>query len=319
MGIMSPVLRLLLSEHKRQPITGRIALIGRQSVPLTLEQALALIDSEGIATSDHRLDESRDTSTRAAVSRDWISDAALFSLFTDADLVTIDVTDYEAATVVHDMQTPIPEDLAGTFDFVWNGSCLDNIWDPAAAHINSCTLLNDTGRLFSMEMANNRFEAYASFSSAWFYDYYAANRFARYTTYTCTFDDSALWDGPYGLWVPENIQAFSVAFPDSVSGTDAILTVGVAQRDSQSSVDKLPIQMQYRPDGLKYAALAERQLVEGHDLLPVGLAKSKVERVEKSYFGGRWRYLGELPGPVTAPRERGVSRYLARWGLDRTA
>jgi len=33
MGIMAPVARFILKEHKRKPIVGRAAFIGRQTIP----------------------------------------------------------------------------------------------------------------------------------------------------------------------------------------------------------------------------------------------------------------------------------------------
>jgi hypothetical protein len=106
MGMMVPVLRLLLREHKRRPLHGRGLLVGRQTVPLTLTEAEALIKQEGLAPKN--TDYQIDVDTRSAKGTDYITEKTFFQMFSDLDLVTLDVTDYEGAEIVHDLQSPPP-------------------------------------------------------------------------------------------------------------------------------------------------------------------------------------------------------------------
>lgn len=77
MGIMAPVARLILREHARRPLEGTALLIGRQSVPLTIEQAEQLVLSEGIPLRPGT--RTIDSSTRDARQRGWIDEKS-FSL-----------------------------------------------------------------------------------------------------------------------------------------------------------------------------------------------------------------------------------------------
>jgi hypothetical protein len=52
MSIFPQMAAMLLKEHKYRPIEGNILLVGRQTVNLTVENALALIRSEGIIPRD---------------------------------------------------------------------------------------------------------------------------------------------------------------------------------------------------------------------------------------------------------------------------
>ena len=161
---------------------GKAAFIGRQTIPLTEAQAIEMILSEGLTLRDSAR-VSVDSDTRSARGHNFIDEVTFFNLFTSLEIVFIDVTDYEGASVVHDMCEPLPSNLKGKFDFVWNGSCLDNIFDAAAAQRNSCDLLATNGRIVTMEMANSHYGSYGAFSQGWFFDYYAINNFLRAYSY----------------------------------------------------------------------------------------------------------------------------------------
>lgn len=72
MGIMAPVARLLAREHLREPITGKILVVGRQSVPLTATQAVELLATEGIEARDYEIEIDKDT--RASHGHGYITD-----------------------------------------------------------------------------------------------------------------------------------------------------------------------------------------------------------------------------------------------------
>ena len=169
MGIAAPLARAILREHKYKPIFGEIMLIGRQTVPLGIEQAVAMIRDEGIAVRnvDLTADWMVDRDTRSARQGSDISDRGFFALFTDARVHTLDVTDYEGGEIIHDLHQPIPDELAHRFDFIFNGSCRDNIFDPAMAVKNVAKMLKPGGgRVFDIEVVTPNFNAYVAFSQA---------------------------------------------------------------------------------------------------------------------------------------------------------
>jgi hypothetical protein len=163
-GIMVPIARMILREHKRKPITGDLLLIGRQSVPLTPEDARTMIRQEGLEPRD--VTPAIDTTTGVAEGRNC--DAGFFSLFTDVRVRALDVTDYEGAEIIHDMQMPIPETLAQSADFILNGSCLDNMSNAAQAMHNMGKMLRPCGRMFNLEMGTPNYNPYTMFSQSGF-------------------------------------------------------------------------------------------------------------------------------------------------------
>lgn len=111
----------------------------------------------------------------------------LFRMFSDLKLTSLDITNYESPKIMDDLQSLVPPDLVNQFDFVWNDSCLDNIGSACPAMVHSASLLRRDGeRLFIMESANAHFGAYSMFSSAWFFDYFALNKFQSLTLATLT-------------------------------------------------------------------------------------------------------------------------------------
>src|SRR5262245_28941827 len=118
MGILPQMAKFLVREHKHKSIAGDILLIGRQSVVLTLEQALALLESEDVKPRENFLHEFD--------SGNYITDRCFFSMLSPGRLCALDVSDYEEAEIIHDLNTELPAKYHNIADFIFNGSCLDN-------------------------------------------------------------------------------------------------------------------------------------------------------------------------------------------------
>lgn len=295
MGIMAPVARAILREHKHRPITGEGLLIGRQSVPLTIEQARAMVFEEGVALRedfDPTAPWVMDTTTRGGAGGAQISDLGFFALFSDVKLKTLDVTDYEGAEIVHDMHQPVPAELHDRFDFLWNGSCLDNMFDPATAMKSTARMLKPGGRAICMEMVTPHFNAYTCYSQAWFFDYFALNNFEDAKIYTVMFDPAHVWSGPYETFMPTTYDVSSGQMPIQ-SGGMAMITLSIAEKGPDTSWDLMPIQGQYRPDHDAYRASYARF----QDSTRAPLDGEKTEGLARQFAQIPYiAYLGRLAG-----------------------
>jgi SAM-dependent methyltransferase len=262
MGIPAPIARAILQEHKYRPITGSGLLIGRQTMPFKPADAARIVREEGVALRpgiDLASPALIDTTTRYGKERGYINDVGFFSLFCDAKFRALDVTDYEAAEIVHDMCTPIPDDLAGTVDFMWNGSCLDNMFDPATAMRNTVRLLRPGGRVVLMEIGTPHHNAYTMYAPAYFFDYFAINNFADCKVYVCLFPFREINDAQFDLFVWKNYDATLWQFPLELLPPDVgVISYVVAEKGPNSTWDKNPVQGQYRPDQTPYKQAFER-------------------------------------------------------------
>jgi SAM-dependent methyltransferase len=253
MGIPSQVARLILREHLYRPITGKLLSIGRQTVHLTPRQAKALVEAElGIRLDVDPLTLEVDTSTRGARERGLISDRAFFSLFSDATYHCLDQSNYEGADIVFDLCSQrVPSALEESFDFVIEGSTLDNVFDPAAAIRNLTRVTRPGGRLLHHNRASRRHNVYVAFALSWFHDYYSVNEFADCQVYLAQWDAEQLtsrWD--FYRYCPLREHDGVLEF----FGQDTWYypwrhahAIVIAEKGSRSTSDKHPIQFEYRP------------------------------------------------------------------------
>lgn len=265
MGISAHLALMLLQEHKYKPITGRVLFIGRQTFNMDIDHAAALVEST-LGSSRDVTASVLDTRTRASkqeakgVEENLISDKSFFSLFSDAEIVAVDVTDYEEADIIHDMTQPLPDHMIGAYDFVINGSCLDNIFDPAAAQRNFGRCLKSNGRLFQVECGSSFSSAYVMFSPEWFYDFYLYNHWHDAKIYVCRTGEhqaglqhtSSPWDiyywNPIRKFFDQKKQEESVAYKTKARWIQGLeMIVSIAERGENGTVDQAPIQAAYRP------------------------------------------------------------------------
>lgn len=68
---------------------------------------------------------------------------------------SIDACTYEGASIAGDLNVPIPDDLRGKFEFVYDGGTLEHIYNYPQALRNVSYLLSSGGILFSTSPANN--------------------------------------------------------------------------------------------------------------------------------------------------------------------
>ena len=100
-----------------------------------------------------------------------------------ANYKSIDVTDYEGADIIHDLSVPIPTALERQFDFIFEGSCLDNIFNPAQALINLSKMLRRGGKMILMNHFDSFNGPYVMFSPQWFTDFFIINEYSFSITY----------------------------------------------------------------------------------------------------------------------------------------
>lgn len=256
MGMHVIQTKLLLSEHRHKPIRGRVLTIGRQSICFSMSILRRLLDDFGIPKRNKTVEI--DSSTVHAFKReDWISDRSFWGEFSDAQISALDVTDYEQAEIVHDLSQPLPRELKNSFDFILNGSCLDNIFDPAQAMRSFSGMLRPGGRVFHFEWGNAHPAAYLKYSADWFMDYYAINKFADCKCYILDFPEitgidhiEELLNAPYGdLWQfdPYVVYSGQVGYEcSSVRSQSPYLIFAIAEKGTDSGSDLIPIQKHYR-------------------------------------------------------------------------
>jgi len=312
MGINAVAASFILHEHKHRPIEGTVLTIGRQSVGLTAPELDTLLTRFDVPKRpvEYQIDEQTVGVSRA---KPYITQESFFAAFTDAKVASLDVSDYEQADVVCDLQGTLPKMYHGYADFIFNGSCLDNIFDPAAALRNMSLLAKPQGRIYSFEQGNAHPTAYVKYSADWFMDYYALNRFADCKTYIVDVPNSIgvpLISGPnaYTFSAPKSPYALVVhAYnPFVVHATGEGYDCSsvelfsryeihcLAEKSELSTHDRNPIQKHYRTDATHKTVCdesAKRFLHSPRPLFSNGIAfdAATIPRIDSSDYPEQMR------------------------------
>jgi hypothetical protein len=71
------------------------------------------------------------------------------------EVLSLDASDYEGATIIHDLNEPISESLGGRFTVVLDGGTLEHIFNLPVALANCAQLLAYEGHILHINPANN--------------------------------------------------------------------------------------------------------------------------------------------------------------------
>lgn len=184
MGINLQVLKSMLHENEHKPIDGSVLLIGKSTVGVNFATIQSLASSYGIKI-DSTYFKTHDVVTKRSSQEFWVDDAELIKiLFQGVESIDIlDVSPYEGANVIADMNLPLPIELRGKYDFIYDSSVLDNIFNPAQMIQNAALMLRESGRFLSMNVASFYPGAMTSCHPEWFYAFFAVNNFRDVKVY----------------------------------------------------------------------------------------------------------------------------------------
>jgi len=246
MAIPLPVAELMLREACRRPIGGRGLFFGRSTVLIEPDELSALFHLLGLRPASNTVEI--DTVTKAArdyPDKKFVTDSTFYRWLGVERIDVADVSDYEGANIVHNICDPLPSNLVGQYDFIFNSSVLDNVFDPAAALRHMTAALKPGGRIFHIEMGSPDCFPYLIFTPGWFQDYYAINDFERCQVYVGQIESiEQLLFGPWVMWggLPMTGQRMSAP---PFSGIKAVV-LAIAERGAASTVNRSPIQGPYR-------------------------------------------------------------------------
>lgn len=173
----------MVRQHLRRPLGPRVCTLGRQRVIATYEQIVAMMSEEGWSPQplEHGLDRATNIpSWKHGPESQYTSDVVFFKLLGVDSVTAVDISGYEEANVIWDLNQPIPEGFAGPFDTVIDGGTIEHVHDVHEAIRNVNRLVKAGGTCMHFTPASNYIDhGYHQLSPIFFIDYYAANRFER--------------------------------------------------------------------------------------------------------------------------------------------
>jgi hypothetical protein len=326
MGISLQHADFIVREHKFRPLPRTVHLLGRQTVLFGYQEALALLERHQVRPAETKVDLDRSTLGAITARRDFITDTTFFNLLGVSEVKAIDHSSYEGADIILDLNQPLPAPMEGTVDFLFGGSVLDNIFDPATYIKNLARLLRPHGRLIDQNIASFTYHPYLVVAPAWFFDYFVLNRFADCKLYF-------LNAGPsyqiYGL-DPDVNDDLITDFGNSPAGQSFGMLV-VAEKGDHSSWNLIPSQDQYRSpeqwsvirSNLREIQKSDRPLWRFAKPSPLDLLKVPLRRTKSFKYLGVFSALphDSLPDDASGrtfsePPERGIQIIEASYGLN---
>ena len=137
----------------------------------------------------------------------------LIEQFGATSVTSFDASDYEQATVVHDMNKPLTHDRQ--YDTILDIGTMEHIFDTATALRNVSLLCNTGGRIMHVLPANNyNGHGFWQFSPELFFSLYSqSNGFAETEVYIAELNDELHW---WRASVPKNGVRIEYTSPKSI-------------------------------------------------------------------------------------------------------
>lgn len=139
MGLDLQAVRLLLKMHDDGVLLGKTLTLGRQHNHLTRGQYRSLCAALGVSDAQEPPEFADE----------------ILAMLGSTSVDATDVSAYEGASIIQDLNTPVPESLWGTYDFVFDGGTLEHIFHFPTALQSCLKMLKPNGRFVTVTMANN--------------------------------------------------------------------------------------------------------------------------------------------------------------------
>ena len=162
MGIEVQTVKLLLLAQRAGIDFGDMLTIGRQDL---------LVSPSDMSTMFERFGERLTPSEANELSgrEDRFSDA-LFRRLGARQVDSLDISSFEGATLVHDLNQPLPQDMGGRFSTVFDGGTLEHVFNCTTALANYMALPRVGGHLIIAVPSNNEMgHGFYQFSPEFFF------------------------------------------------------------------------------------------------------------------------------------------------------
>ena len=315
MGIPRGTARLLLEEHRHRPFGGRLLQLGRSSV------YFGIAELERWA-SRHQVRLARGVEVRLShdprlARQGCIDDRTFFSLLGFSAVESCDVSAWEGADHLLDLNRPLPEELAGRFDVVLDPGTTVQLFHLPNVLRNLHALLRPEGRVVHAALPSNNHMDLGFFMPCptLLHDFYEVNRWRLDTELLCEYfpywHRGRLYTGTWKAhrYTPGSLDHLSYG---RYGGAQAALFV-VATKIAGATGDVVPQIGQYVRSWEAFAARAGDPAAAAGELLPPPGRGGRSAATARSFeaFLERHPALDRLYRPVKGIKER-LRRLLPR-------
>jgi hypothetical protein len=253
---------MLLDEARERPFSGEVLQLGRSSVYFGVDDLRLWAREQRVTLAP--VDEIELSHDPRLAATGCLSDRTFFRLLGFESVAALDVSPWEGADYVHDLNLPVPDELAGRFAAVFDSGALLHVFDIPAALANLHALLAVDGRvMLGMAPSSNHVDhGFYMFSPTLFHDYFEANGYR--IEHELFFEFSAAWVNGRFISRPWRIFRYVPGCLDALSygglGAKQLGLFVVATKTAAASAGVVPLQSYFA----RHAAdlEAERELGE---------------------------------------------------------
>lgn len=176
MGLPIQILIKIIQEHVKKPLEEPLLTLGRQDIMCNYRMML-----QAFEVCDLAAEPLPDNDIEMAGCH-IPNDRAFFGHLGLA-VQSLDLSDFEHADIIHDLNLPVPEELKGRFKTVIDAGTLEHVFDLRQGFRNVADLLAPGGRVIHISPANNYMNhGFWQFSPTMLHDFYEANGFSDMQT-----------------------------------------------------------------------------------------------------------------------------------------
>lgn len=248
MGIPRGTARLLLEEAKRRPFGGTVLQLGRSSVYFTQAELQGWARRHDFALRP--VPEVTLSHDPRLARQGCLSDESFFRQLGFDRVSACDVSDWEGADVLVDLNRPIPAELEGRFDVIVDPGTILQIFHLPRVLENLHRFLAPGGRIVHAAVpSNNHMDlGFYMVSPTLFADFYEVNRYRLEYEYLCVYEP--YWQRGRLHTGPWKVYRYTPGCLDHLSfgryGGLQTAVFAVATRTEESTGDAVPQLGQYR-------------------------------------------------------------------------
>jgi hypothetical protein len=183
MGLAPGVLRTMIAMHGERPWSGPALMLGMQDVLASYPDmermfAQAKVSFSAVPSHERSFADGEYIRQVGWENRRYIHAQTLFRMLGIPQAEALDFSDYERASLIHDLNEPIPESWHGRYGLIVDGGTIEHVFDMRSSLTNIVRLLRMGGDVLHVSpMSGWANHGFYQLSPCLFYDFYAANGF----------------------------------------------------------------------------------------------------------------------------------------------
>ena len=177
MGIAKAAVKMLLKEALKRPLRGSVLTLGKQGIWVTYQSLQKIAHDFGVPLIDPGEITLSDNPDGKA--KNCISDQCLFKSLGFSECKTLDISNYEGADYIFDLNAPeLPPELRERFDVIIDGGTFEHVFHIPNAFKNIWGMLRPNGRIVHIAPSSNHIDhGFYMFSPIIFWEFYTQNKF----------------------------------------------------------------------------------------------------------------------------------------------